>query len=227
MNSTYSRLGNSKALVTNEDGKQRFVDNYDNINEILIEENIIESIENKVNELEEQNKKYEKKNKRKYIPMMLFISVFFTKIILPSFFSTIDFDNFALLSTIIQFDEMCFLSSSIIISLAIGTDIGIFIKHRNNIKKQKGIKSELLYLNRRLKSEKRVMRNLLKRSKYIENGKWECNLAVRSGDKIDDLNKYLELYYNIGYNSDRYYNYYLNGKINEVMKKNILKKIQV
>ncbi len=219
MNSIYSCLGNNKVLVTNENGKQRIVENYDNINEILIEENVIESIQNKVNELEEKNKKYEKINKKRYIPIMVIISIFVTKVIFPMFFGAIDLNNFTFYNDVIQFDEMCLLLNFSTISLATGLDIGTFIQHKKNQKKEKGIKSELEYLNKCLKKEQKKMQKMFDKGKRLENSKRFCNFTVRSSDKIDDINRYLEFYYNIGYNSDKYYNYYLNGNMEEILQK--------
>lgn len=218
MNSTYSCLGNSKVIVTNEDGKQRFVENYDNINDILIEENLIESIEKKVSELEVKKEKYEKINKRKYIPIMMLISLFLTKIVLPFILNTFNINDLTILNSAFQLEEMSFFISSTFIPLAVGIDITIFIRHRQNLKKQNGINSELLYLNKRLKNERRIMKNLLRKSKCLEESKRTCNVSVKSSDKINDLNRYLDFYYNIGYNVDKYYNYYLKGNVNCIAK---------
>lgn len=219
MNSTYSCLGNSKVLVTNENGKQRIVENYDNINEILIEENVIESIQNKVNELEKKNKKYEKINKKRYVPIMVIVSIFVTKVIFPMFFYAIDLNSFTFYNDIIQFDEMCFFINFSTIFLATGIDIGAFIQHKKNQKKEKGIKSELEYLNKCLKKEQKKIQKMFDKGKCLKNSRRFCNFTVRSDDKIDDLNRYLDFYYNIGYNSDKYYNYYLNGNMEEVLQR--------
>lgn len=212
MNSTYSILGNSKVLVTSENGRQKIVDNYDNINEILIEENIIESVAKKVDELEDKKKKYEKINKRKYVPIMIIVSFFLTKIILPLIFNSYQFIFY---DNLFKFD----LVNIIVFSLATCTDTFLFILHKQNIKKQKGINSELYYLRECLKKENKKMRNLIRKSNSLKASKQVNNITVRSADVIDNLNKHSAFYYNIGYNSEKYYNYYMKGNINGITKK--------
>lgn len=212
MNSTYSLLSNSKVLVTSENGNQRIIENCDNIEEILVEENITESVTKKINELEEDKKKYEKINRKKYVPIMIFICFFLTKIILPTVFNSYQFifyDNF------LKFD----LVNLLMFSLATCTDALLFIKHRQNIKKQKGINSELYYLNECLKKENKKMRNLIRKSKSLKECKQVYNVTIRSADMIKNLDNHSAFYYNIGYNSEKYYNYYIKGNINDITKK--------
>lgn len=212
MNSTYSCFENGKVLVTNENGKQIYIDNYDNIDEILAEENVIESIGKKMNELQDMQKKYEKINKRKFIPIMIIISFIISKFVLPIIFNSFE---------LIIYNS--FLSSNLInvllLSFAVVGDTALFLKHKQNIKKQKGINSELFYLEHCLKKENSKMKKLLRNSKHQKSSKTSININVRSSDKIDDINRYLDFYYNIGYNSDRYYNYYINDNVSRIIKK--------
>lgn len=61
MNKEYTYI-DGKVIISYENGKKTPVDYYDNLDEILIQENLIETIENKILLLEKESNAYKKYN---------------------------------------------------------------------------------------------------------------------------------------------------------------------
>ena len=72
MNKEYIYI-NGKVIIEDEKGQKKEVDYYDNIEEILIQENVIEQIENEIEKIE-QEMKYSSINK-KFDKILVHISI--------------------------------------------------------------------------------------------------------------------------------------------------------
>lgn len=59
MNKEYTYL-DGKAIISDENGKQSLIEYFDNLDYILVQENIIETMENRIAKLEKDSQLYKK-----------------------------------------------------------------------------------------------------------------------------------------------------------------------
>ena len=60
MNKNYIYM-HGKAIINDEMGNQTSIEYYDNLDQVLVKENIIETMEKRIKELENESKNYTKK----------------------------------------------------------------------------------------------------------------------------------------------------------------------
>lgn len=87
MNKSYIYI-DGKAIVLDENSNHRVLEYQDNLDKILIQENIIETIKNKINELEVESKK-----KKHFIPTDLIAIILILLIVPPLFLFTLTGSN--------------------------------------------------------------------------------------------------------------------------------------
>lgn len=224
MNKSYMCI-NDKVIVSDEKGRQTMTDYSDNLDQILVEENLIESILIKINDLEKQNKIYKKINKRKYIPYTILLATFSIFFIFPIFFYLLDGSNmfnnlvstrFGLMS---EMKALCFSTATAALPLTLLLDLVNFIKYKIDIKKEKGINSELEYLNEQLKKERHKLKKLFDNRTKNNISKNIKTTSVNDVKQLKELNEQEEFYYDIGYNEEKYYKYYIKGILDKKMNK--------
>ena len=72
MNKEYTYI-DGKVIVEDTEGNKKQVEYSDKLDEILVQENLIENMEDRILELEEASQYYKKNNEKHYIPIMLLI----------------------------------------------------------------------------------------------------------------------------------------------------------
>ncbi len=219
MNVSYTYI-DGKAIIFDENGNQVPINYYNNLDDVLIQENVIETIENKIKEL--GNIKI--LPKKRFIP---FTTICATIVILvaPLILGLIFGINMYTTSVSTAFGEMNLFKMIAIICgvtiepVAIITDIlnhsiyNDFVKH-NNAKV-----SELEFLKSKLIKEKEKLNSLKKESFECEEKKDFKTVKVNDIEELKQLKNMLLLYYDLGYNSKKYYTYQQQGKLRKKLAK--------
>ena len=92
-------------------------------------------------------------------------------------------------------------------------------EYKNSIKKEKGINSQLAFLKQQIEKERDELEGL-KQDKSKTNESTEFRTV-----KVDDLQQlkilreYLNLYFDLGYNGQKYYQYYQRGQLDRKLQK--------
>ena len=222
MNKEYIYL-DGKIIVSDENENKSLREYSDNLEEILIQENIIETMENRIQELENMTN-INKINKR-YIPLTLPILLLSIYILLPAIFPLFFGNNVSNVLIDSIFGSVTFINfvkiSLSIACIPLGTigELANYKAHKNNIKDETGNVSELEYLKKQIIEEKEHLSKLKQdKSKINENKKFR-SVRVNDIEELKKLKSYLELYYDLGYNDEKYYNYYKQGKLVKKLKK--------
>lgn len=217
MNKEYTYV-EGKIIVRSEEGNHTITDYYDNIESALIYENVIEVIQNRINYLE--NISF---NNRKFFPTVLcgvtITSLLGSPLIIKftnpnMFYETINtiFGNInnALLSTI----------STCTLVIPIGglysfKDYYFYNEERKN---SNGRKCELEYLKEELEKSIIHLAKLKKdKSREKEDNKFR-QIKVNDVNELHKIKYYCDLYFDFGYNEDKYYKYYKKFKLNKKLK---------
>ena len=209
---------NGNVLVEDENRKKKEVQYQDNIEEILYEENVIESIGNKRNELIYKKARINlklKKKTNKVFRIILILSSIISAVIIPqTMISTT-----ALLGVFHVKDVVTI--ALLIASIAFNVfDVVSEKKEKENLRKEtSAITCELEFLYKQLDKEKEKLEEL-NNNKTKENIPEGLKISkINDRDLLENIKHNLELHYNLGYNLEKYYKYLEDGileeKINE------------
>ena len=225
MNTKYYISESNSIVVLDENNNSREIENIGSIKEKLIQENLIETIENRIKKLEDILVKYPDQEK-KFIPLAVIIAtissltIFFLKCILckESFvISTNFFEIFNILSENFTF---CFPTMMTIQLLGIIIDVA---NHSNYIEKTNNYnadKTELEALKRILSREKNKLNQLNLDTKNNKFYKYSVNVlkSVNDKQKVDDLNKYSKCYRQVGRCLPILYEAYKKNTLNKLLQ---------
>ena len=201
MNKEYTYI-DGKVIISDENGKKTPVDYYDNLDEVLIQENLIETIENKISILEKESEDYKKYNYKHYIPFFLLMALM-TIVGLPVLF----FD--CLENTAVYIS----ITSAVILPSTGFMELDRYKKYKDCLKKEKGINSELEFLKQQIIEEKEKLVELKsKKTRTNENQEFRV-VEVNDLERLKIFKEWLNLYYDLGYNGEKYYKYYQQGKL--------------
>lgn len=217
MNKEYAYI-DGKVIIRDEFNNSRLLEYQNNLEEVLIQENVVETIENKINELEKQLKKYENLPKR-FIPYTLI-----TTILEAIFAPKILFAIFKKYGGVDLYKEMFVSTSSIstatiinyfvlAICFLLGTIFTIieYSSYKENKKEFKGITSELSYLRKSLILEKNNLEKLKSEARtVILNQEFKVN-KIDDSYELDNLNDHINLHYHLGYDEKRYLKWIKKG----------------
>lgn len=217
MNKEYTYI-DGKVIVEDTKGNKIPVEYSDNLDKILVEENRIELLEEKIKTLEQENLEYNKNSKYNKIYPWIVLSIFTLmptlcfKLIFPMIFGsnivdsatrelymgTPDFSTFASISFTALFSPLGILLSS-----------AYFRRNKYDLKSEKGRMLALESLKEDLVFSKENLEKL-------KQEKTEVN-KVEEGFRIEEVKdtevlKYIEgsinLYHDLGHNGEKYYRYY-------------------
>lgn len=217
MNKEYTYI-EGKVIIWDEKNKQTQRDYYDNLGKVLVQENLIETMERKIQELE--NELYQEKRSC-YIPMIAPSLFCISTVGVPLMAGWITGSN-----SFFESVKTVFGSMNYALALSIFTDImGIafeilaYIDYKRAIKKEKGIDNEIVFLKRQLEKERGVLKSLTK-ERLRDNESTELKtMIVDDVKQLEELKNLLELYFDLGYNEEKYYQYYQQGKIDKKLQK--------
>ena len=216
MNKEYIYI-QGKVIVKDENGTQTSLEYYDNLDKVLIQENLIESMEDKISYLEKESQDYKKYDNKHYIPIALPFSIFMTTIGVPAFNSWLsNTDNLCTsVNTIFGTMNESVLYSFLFFPLATLIDFEMYRDYKKSIKKEKGINNELEFLKKQLVIEKENLDGLKKdKTRNRENEEFRV-VKVDDLEILKILESWLNLYYDLGYDGEKYYKYYLQGKLDD------------
>ena len=219
MNKEYTYI-DGKVIVRDSEGNQKQSEYYDNLESVLIQENIIEKMKIKIDELEEQISKIKKDKPQKYRPAYTFLLLFASLVAFA--FVYLLFGNMGLKEVLANKLTRLFLFVPIPLLFAlegICMDSLEYFKYKELIKEEKGLENELDFIRRQLSKEKERLTNLkIVKSRNNESNEFRT-VKLDAIEELKTLRKYLKLHYDLGCNGEDYYRYYQIGILPEMLRK--------
>ncbi len=212
MNKEYIYI-DGKAIVIDEKGSRTPIEYYDNLDEVLVQENLIESMEKKISKLEKENTRH-KKDSKHYIPIAPALIIF--SIVAGHFMASMwNLPQAAITIFGSQSPSVvlpiCLIA--VFTPLYLLFDFAYYRLYRENKKKKKGINSELEFLKKQLGKEKEHLESLKGEiTKEKENTDFRT-VIVDDERQLSALETYEDLYFDLGYNSDKYLKLYHQGRL--------------
>lgn len=208
MNIAYTYI-DGNVIIFDEKGNQIPTEYYDNLDKVLVQENIIEVIEKRIQKLEANKLK----TKKRFIPTSIFIGIivwFIAINFIPSLFNI-----YLFLNTI----EMSLITLIASIIFGIILDCQEYRHYKNNLKKEMANTCELEFLKDKLVEEKQKLESLKKeKSKENEDSAFRV-VKVNDVEKLKQLKHSLELYRKLGYDLKKLYKYLENGTLEKKLNK--------
>lgn len=224
MNKEYTYI-DGKVIISDENDKKTQREYCDNLDEVLVQENLIETMDEKIQELERESESYKKYNRKHYIPFIFPMTALMSTIGSPLLTNWLTESNLFATSIDTIFgpmnQAMAVSISMSICMMPIGAAIELltYNEHKSSIKTEKGINSELVFLKQRIEEEREELERL-KQDKSRDNESTEFRTI-----KVDDLPQLkilrdnLNFYFDLGYNGEKYYQYYQQGKLDKKLQK--------
>ena len=214
MNKNYI-CNNGNVAVIDENGNSRSVEYTDNLEEILIQENLIEDIENRIKNLGNVNK-----NNKYYIPN--FVPAVFLAMIISK---TMIFPSMGVDEVINTIFGVINLSTAATVGagictlpLAILMDTIVYYQEKQKRKEKSATVAEYEYLEKEIEIQKQKLEELKKdKTKPNETPEFKVK-KVNDLDALNQLKNSLVLYSNLGYDLQRYYKLYEKGKLEKCLK---------
>jgi len=222
MNKEYTYI-DGKVIVEDTEGNKRPVEYSDNLNEILVEENIIETLENNIKRYEEESKIYQKNYKYNKIYPWITLGIFTItptiafKIIFPLIFGTstnnIIFDTFIGPMSSSTLSSLFF--TVYLTPLGILLSNSYFRRNKYKLKIEKGRQLALESLKEELDLSKQKLEKLNQEKTVVNEAEKGFKLEkVKDEEVINHIYKSINLYQDLGYNGEKYYKYYQkHGKL--------------
>ncbi len=225
MNKEYIYVDN-KVIIIDENGEKKVAEYYDGLDDILVQENLIETLEDKSIELERKSRLYKKNNMKHYIPFFLPMTLLITTVGANLLFYGLTGSNSFSTQINTRFGTfssgqfLSMISSILFLPVAALLEFDTYRQYKRSLKEEKGVNNELEFLKKQLLEEKQVLEDL--KIKKQENNKIDEKefKVVKVDDKqqLDTLNSNLYLYFDLGYNEEKYLKYYQQGKLDEKLK---------
>lgn len=203
MNKEYMYI-DGNAIISDTEGNQRQSEYYDNLDQVLVHENIIEEIEKRIHDLTAKKKNLKIK---KYIPYMLPLLAGLA-IAAPTIYGQV-FDVNPYLNHIETiFGSMNeglvgnLMAVTFAIPLGLLIEMNDFEIHKKRIRTKEAITSELDFLQSELAKEKEIVAKL-QAEKTNSNEPQDFEIKeIDDFKKIDSLRKDADYHYNLGYYSE-------------------------
>ena len=214
MNQEYTYI-EGKAIVKTDKGVKEPIEYYDNLNEALVQENLIEAMENNILSLEKESENYKKNNRKHYFPFFLLgvPIVLITLSIGVALYATSgnsDVNVFEVVGDFVLNATVCSVACVPITALM---ELRTYEYYKSLLSEEKGINSELEFLKKQVIIEKEKL-NTLKKGKNIDKNNEKIRVVeVSDLELLKRLKKSLDLYFDLGYNEDAYYKYYQNNTL--------------
>ena len=215
MNVSYTYI-DGKAIIFDENGNQVPVEYYDNLEDILVQENVVETIENRINEL--SNIKI--LPKKRFIPLIT-IGVAIAILIAPLILSLISGSNLYTTYVDTILGKISFFKMIVIICgvtagpLALICDIANHQIYNDFIKHNTARFCELEFLKKQLVEEKQKLENFKKEKPKEKEDPTFRVVKVNDIEHLKQLKHYIELYYSLGYDLEKIYKHLKNGTLEE------------
>lgn len=219
MNKEYIYNGGNVTVI-DEKGNARPIENTDNLEEILIQENIIEDIENKITKLE-QDLKNNKENNRPYIPYIVpsaIIGLIISKIVanpLLGIDATLMVDT--IFGTINNSTLIIGVVGALMLPLTIIMEVLSYKQDKHWKKSRRADAAEYEYLQKELKIQKDKLEEL-KKDKTKTNEMVDFRVEkVNDLERLNALKSWITLYSNLGYCIEEYYKLWQKGELEKYL----------
>ncbi len=203
MNKEYIYI-DGKVIICDENNKKTLSGYYDNLDEVLAQENLIEMMEKKIQELEKERTSYKKNSHKHYVPVILPTSVLMSTLgtmlleyllIGPDAFTTSVDTIFGTMSNAMS---LCIPVSICTVPVAALFEHIIYSSYKSSIKYEKGINSQLDFLKNQIEKEKEKLKRLEQDKSREKESKEFRTVKVNDSQKLDTLNDNLNYYYDLG-----------------------------
>lgn len=211
MNQEYVYI-DGKVIVKTDKEIKKPISYYDNLNEVLIQENVIETIKECISTLEQESENYKKTNKKYHISFIIPATLLMTTILSPILFSILVSTNGAISCSLFL--------SAVFLPLATIAELQSYRYHKNLLKTEKGINSQLDFLKNQIIVESEKLNNLKKEKKLDKENNDFKVVEVSDLEKLKKLKEWLNIYFDLGYNCDEYYKYWQNGTLDVKLSEN-------
>lgn len=219
MNKEYIYNGGNVTVI-DENGNARPVDYSDNLEEILIQENLIEDMENRIKELE-MNLENTKESNKPYIPVMLPTVIFALITAKTIMFPLLGLD--APVDTIFGAMNNSTLVIGVVGSLTIpfatAVDVLWYRQDKHNKRSRRADVAEHEYLKKAIETQKEKLEELKNdKTKANEIGEFKVE-KINDSETLRALKSWLILYSNLGYSAEKYYKLYQKEELEESLAK--------
>ena len=223
MNKGYTYI-DGKVIISDENGNHTQTEYYDNLDKVLVQQNVIEEMENEIQELTRESKKYPEAKKR-YKPLFLYAALG-TVLIFPNLFWAFTGVNPYLSSMDTVFgtvNQALFytLTGALFCSLPLGSlfTLADYSYFKERAKRGKGLNSELEFLQLQIEKEKETLVGLQEeKTRDRENTEFR-SIQINDKQQLEALRNYLELYYVLGYDEKKLNKLYQQGRLDEKLQK--------
>ena len=217
---------NGRVTIIDDKGKKRDDEYYDNLDEVLIKENVIERMEKQIDELKIKKQQYEKGKTNKLFCLLPLLGGIVLSLIGP-LLSVAMLSGQSVISLASDAVYIDFILSITGVVLPFGLFLGAvistleYLQYRQGMKKVKGIDSQIDYLQEQSKNEREQL-NLLQDNKSKEKDDAKTGIVkVIDFEELRQLKRMLEQYYELGYNMNKYARYYMHGELENKLPSNI------
>ncbi len=223
MNKGYIYI-DGKVIITDENGNHTQSEYYDNLDKVLVQENVVEEMENRIQELTKESEKYPETKKR-FVPVFLYTALGSILVIPPLLLWGLTGTNpyMCNMDTALgSINQVLFLTvgcGAFALPIASLMTLGDYTNFKEREKKGKGINSELSFLKKQIKIEKEALANLQKEKSRDQEETEFRTTKVDDSKQLEALRTNLELYYDLGSNEEKYYRYYQQGKLDKKLQK--------
>lgn len=223
MNREYVYI-NGNVVVENEAGIKRTVEPSHNLDEILIQENIIETMKDEILELRGKSRNFKKNKKAKkesiFYPALISIISSILAYVLLKQLGILNIEPFSKVFPNTLFGPMTCGEFYVTVLGGLATFLGStlslynYLEYRIDLKKERARQATLEYLDGALEKAKQDLRQMEK-TKVIEPKKQEFRIvSINDKKQIRELYGHIRLYYDCGLNGKKYYRYYQkNGEL--------------
>lgn len=214
-----------KALIIDENDNQKTVDYYDNLDDVLVQEDVIEQLENEIKQLEDELSSYKKPSKFSrwlwiLMPFLIFtfVPLIFSQIMGPIFLKNMIIEA-VFFGSIKTMDLIGIIMSATFSPFGAFYSLMLYKREKEIDKEQNGKKIQLEYSKKELVQLKEEVEQL-KLDKTNSKKTEEFYVSkVDSKEELKKLRNYLVFCYNLGYNEQKYFKYYQQGKLDRYLEK--------
>lgn len=220
MNKEYTYI-DGKVIISDENDTKVQSEYYDNLDKVLVQENLIETMEKKIQEFEKESVLYHKYSENRYIPVIFPMAALVSTIGAPLITNWLISSNSFTIPVDNMFGPMIQIMEASIPMLICSAAIELFMHsvYKSFRKEGKGINSELSFLRQQIKKAREDLEKL-KQDKSRDNESTEFRtVKVDDREQLKILKEYLNLYFDLGYNGENYYQYYQQGKLDIKLQK--------
>lgn len=227
MNKEYIVYKDNDVIVEDENGNKKAIKYQDNIKELLTQENLVEILEKELVDLEKSKKEtgIVKNNNKSVIHAPLvggLLGCVVPPVILPYFltngekpiintvFGAIPVYTLTTISTAVFLLPFCSLIS-----------LSLYHNYKTSQKEENGMQAELSFLKQALLKEKARLVELKNQNSDSRNtlkNEFEC-ISITESEKLSTIKCHLDLYYDCGYNINKYSKFYEKGILLMKLKK--------